>query len=418
MLLDESKAIMSRRDFLQSSGIRLGLLSASLSAAKRNDGVSDPLSEHRITSITGFQPTCPRPKLVGKKSHLDIHGRVTNERCLWIRTNHRVDGVGIGNLNRDLAKKIIGQTVDQIWDPKQGAVGLLGRADHAIFDFVGKILGVPARRLIGNGGLQQDPAYDKSIYFADLLSEYEERGVARILEEVEAGLDAGHRALKVKVGRGYRWMPKQDGFRRDVELVTAIRKLVGAEIRLMVDSNNGYSFKERIQFLEAIDTELFFVEEMFPEDPESNLRLKEYIQDQGWKALVADGESAREVAHFDPYLEVDALDVFQPDIRAFGLSLQWQLSELINSYGRLGRLAPHNWGSHLGVYMQAILASGIPDFLMAEMDSSSSDLFDTSAFKFADGLMTVPQIPGVGLQFRQDVFESTYRPQSWTATLD
>ena len=35
--------------------------------------------------------------------------------------------------------------------------------------------------------------------------------------------------------------------------------------------------------------------------------------------------------------------------------------------------------------MQAVLARGIPNFFMAEMDTSTSDLFDASAFEFREG---------------------------------
>ena len=44
------------------------------------------------------------------------------------------------------------------------------------------------------------------------------------------------------------------------------------------------------------------------------------------------------------------------------------------------KLAPHNWASFLGLYMQLVLARGIPNFLIAEQDTSTRDLFDTSAF--------------------------------------
>ena len=198
----------------------------------------------------------------------------------------------------------------------------------------------------------------------------------------------------------------------------AIRKLVGPEVRLMVDANNAFDLDGTIRWLDAVDDDLFFVEEMFPERVEDDLKLKEYLKSKGRKTLVADGESAREVGHFDPYLKAGALDVLQADIRAFGLTLLWELSRRAAAAGHSALLAPHNWGSFLGVYMMVVLGRGIPNFLMAEQDTSSSDLFDTSAFVKKEGRMKVPDTPGCGLVLREDVFEARYRKEAWTVGRD
>src|SRR5262249_50696189 len=152
-----------------------------------------------------------------------------------------------------------------------------------------------------------------------------------------------------------KWMEKEAGVRRDVEVVQAIRKRVGKDVRLMIDANNGYDLDSACRFLDAVGDELFFVEGMFPEVGEQDLKLKASLRGKGWKTLVADGESAREVGHFDTFIENRAIDVLQPDIRAFGLTLQWELSRKIPADSGIA-LAPHNWGSFLGLPMQLVLA--------------------------------------------------------------
>ena len=371
-----------------------------------------------ITKVTGFRHVCQRPRFVGKNSHLDDHGRTTTDHVLRITTDQGVEGIGVGNVTPEVARRVIGHSLDEFWSDERKVVSPLGRADHALYDLIGKALGVPAWKLLGGEGPEWVPVYDGSIYFDDLLPEYADRGVARIVEEVQAGLDAGHRAFKIKVGRGFKWMEPEAGFRRDVEVMRAIRKLVGPEVRLMVDANNGFDLDGTIRWLDAVDDDLFFVEEMFPERVEDDLELKEYLKSKGWKTLVADGESAREVDHFDPYIKAGALDVLQPDIRAFGLTLLWELSRRAVTAGQSALLAPHNWGSFLGVYMKVVLGRGIPNFLMAEQDTSSSDLFDTSAFAMKEGQMKVPDTPGCGLVLREDVFEAKYRKEAWTVGRD
>jgi len=403
---------MNRREFLAAAGANV--VGASLGSAQAAINI-DALKSFNITKVVGFRHVCPRPKLVGKNSRLDVHGNQTSDNVLRIATDQGVEGFGHGAATQENARKLLGHTLAEFWKPGVGVVSPLGRADHALYDLVGKALGVPAWKLLGGQGPTWVPVYDGSIYFNDLLPEFQDKGVARLLEEVEMGLNAGHRAFKIKVGRGAKWMDKLAGFRRDVEGVQAIRRRVGKDVKLMVDANNGFDLEETMRWLDAVGDDLFFVEEMFPEAVEQDLRLKEYLRKKGWKTAVADGESAREVNHFDDFIGKEALDVLQPDIRAFGITLQWELSRKAATNQSV-KLAPHNWGSFLGLYMQLMLARGIPNFLIAEEDRSTSDLFDTSAFVIKEGLMSVPDIPGCGLVLREDVFQKKYIGKTWAVS--
>jgi L-alanine-DL-glutamate epimerase-like enolase superfamily enzyme len=399
---------MNRRHFL---GLSTGLL---VGAALPGDADvrAGALKDFRITRVTGFRHVCPRPKFIGKNAFLGDHGRETAEDVLRIATNQGVEGIGIGTATPELARKLIGHRLDEYWKPRLGVVSPLGRADHALFDLIGKALHVPAWKLIGGQGPEWVPVYDGSFYFSDLMPEYKDRGVARLLEEIEASLQAGHRAFKIKVGRGHKWMEEKAGFRRDVEVVQAIRRRIGKEATLMVDANNGFGLETTKRWLDAVGDDLFWIEEPFPEVVEQDLELKAFLRQKGWKTRIADGESAHEVRHFDPFLEPEAIDVLQPDIRHFGLTLQWELARKMASRPAL-KLAPHNWGSFLGLYMMLVLARGIPNFLLAEQDPSTSDLFDVSGFEFKDGKMRVPDTPGCGLRLREDVFREKYAKGAW-----
>src|SRR5262249_43824631 len=220
----------------------------------------------------------------------------------------------------------------------------------------------------------------------------------------------------VKVGRGFRWMDRDAGLRRDVEVVKAVRRLVGPDVKLMADANNAFDLEDAERWLDAAGGEnLFFVEEMFPEQVERDLMLKAYLRAKGYATLVADGESARDLDDFDALVAHEALDVFQPDIRAFGLTRQAAVARKLAVKPRL-KLAPHNWGSFLGFFMQLTLGRAVPNFLIAEQDPCASDLFDTSAYTFKDGEVGVPDVPGCGLTLREDVFQAKYAKNAWTVS--
>ena len=60
----------------------------------------------------------------------------------------------------------------------------------------------PIHALLGGAGPERVPVYDGSLYFADLLPQYERSWRDRFREEIDMGKAAGHSAFKVKVGRG------------------------------------------------------------------------------------------------------------------------------------------------------------------------------------------------------------------------
>ncbi|HIA49973.1 MAG TPA: hypothetical protein EYN90_05250 [Acidobacteria bacterium] len=338
--------------------------------------------------------------MVGKNSHLDVHGDTATDTLLIIDTTSGLQGFGWANASETEAVELLNKDPLNFFHPAQGVVSPLGRGDAPLWDLAGKILGEPAWRLLGGYGPEWVPVYDGSIYFSDLQPEYAERGISRILEEVDHSLERGHRAFKIKVGRGFKWMEPEVGLARDIEVVRAIRAHVDPDVKLMVDSNNGYDLDTTKRFLEEADVEFFFVEEMFPESVEEDLELKRWIQARGWETLVADGESARDIEHFTPYIARAAFDVLQGDIRRFGFTELRDLARLAAPAG-IG-LAPHNWGSYLGLYMQAVLGRGIPNFVMAEQDPAQTELFDASGFELREGRMRVPDTPGCGLALRTE----------------
>src|SRR5262245_8004224 len=174
---------MDRRQFLQSAaGSALGATLVRAADPVR----TDDLKRFKVTRITGFLHVCKRPRFVGKNAVRDVHGDTTSEDVVRIATDQGVEGIGIGRAAPDVARRLVGHGLDEYWRPGVGVVSPLGRADHALYDLVGKALNVPAWRLFGGHGPERVPVYDGGVYFNDLLPEHQGRGVARLLGEVEA----------------------------------------------------------------------------------------------------------------------------------------------------------------------------------------------------------------------------------------
>ncbi|HVA46322.1 MAG TPA: enolase C-terminal domain-like protein [Pirellulales bacterium] len=388
---------MYRRNFL--SAISAALFAGTLQGA-------EPPSDTRVTRVVGFNVISRRNKLAGKNARLDVHGDRGHDRMLRIYTNLGLEGIGNCAISKEAAAGLLGKNPFDFYQPAvRRVVGPFGAGTMPLWDLAGKLLKKPAYELLGGDGAQKVPAYDGSIYFADLLPQYGDRWADRFREEIDMGLTLGHRAFKIKIGRGFKWMPRVEGDRRDLEVVKLIRKHAGPDVLLGVDANNGYDLAGAKRLLDELgDEKLAFVEELFPEIVEQCLELKSFIRQRGWDTLVADGETQHELAAYEPFMEAGAVDVFQGDMNHFGVD--GILAEAAMGKPHGGRIAPHNWGSLVGFYMELHVGRAVSNFYRAEHDPLASDVIVADGYQIKDGMVGVPDSAGFGLTIDEAAFAS------------
>jgi L-alanine-DL-glutamate epimerase-like enolase superfamily enzyme len=391
---------MKRREFLTTLGAAVGA-----AAFSRVAWAADLPNDVTIERIIRFDLASRRPKLVGKNSRLDVHGDSASDRMVRLVASDGTEGLGSCRASEEDLRPLLGRSVSELYSPEKRWVTVLGREDMPVWDLVGKLLQRPVYELLGGAGPQRVPVYDGSIYFADLLPQYESTWRDRFKEEIDMGMERGHRTFKIKIGRGNRWMPRAEGDRRDLEVVTLIRRHGGQEIRLGVDANDGYDLAGAKRFMEeGGDLDIAFTEEMFPETVENCLALKAFYGDRGWKTLLADGEGQREIEGFKPYIAAQAMDVLQGDMKHFGFADILREAEWARPQGIV--IAPHNWGSLIGFYMQLHVGRAITNFYAAENDPLDTPVLVADGYKIADGVATVPAVPGFGLSLNEDAFAS------------
>lgn len=379
---------MRRRDFLAA---------ASAAALARAVRAADPPADVRITRAVGFDLACKRSKVAGKNARLDVHGDAATDRMVRLYTTAGVEALGNCRAGEKAAAQLIGKDPFAFYRRDDRAVaGPLGAGTMPLWDLLGKLLKKPAYDLLGGAGPKRVPVYDGSIYFADLLPQYAADWPDRFREEIDAGLKLGHRAFKIKVGRGAKWMTRGEGDARDVEVVKLVRKHAGRDVLLAVDANNGYDLAGAKRFLDAVGGEnLAFVEELFPEVVGECLELKRYMKDRGWATLLADGETQGDLAAFKPFLGAKAIDVYQADMNRFGF--EGILTEAAWAKAAGAVVAPHNWGSLVGYYMQLHVGRAVTNFYRAEHDPLSTAVLVADGYDRRDGTTSVPDAPGFGL---------------------
>jgi L-alanine-DL-glutamate epimerase-like enolase superfamily enzyme len=104
--------------------------------------------------------------------------------------------------------------------------------DIALWDIVGKRAGLPLYRLLG-GYTNQVPAYVTGGYYT------EGRGIPELITECQGYVEAGYRAIKIKVGG--------TTLDNDVARVKALRQALGDDIDIMLDANRAWDVKTAIE---------------------------------------------------------------------------------------------------------------------------------------------------------------------------
>lgn len=184
--------------------------------------------------------------------------------------------------------------------------------DMALYDLQGKLLGLPACRLLG-GVCRGSVPVSRPIGI-----EPADAAVKKALGYVKLG----HKTLKLKVGEDYR---------EDIKRVHAVREAVGGDIAIRIDGNQGFDFPTALQICRALEKcDIQYFEQPLPAwDHEGMARLRMV---SGFR-LAAD-ESLHSLRDAMSLIRHNAADVFIIKfIKTSGLTMARQIAAVAGSAG-------------------------------------------------------------------------------------
>lgn len=360
----------------------------------------------RIRKIEWATLEGKRERKAGCNARLGAHGLVTKAQMARIETDDGNTGIGRARITEAEAEAFLGLRIGGLISENgvNGEDAVL--LEYPLWDLAGKLRGLPVYALLNEELRDADgfesPCYDTSLYMDELHIEDHDEAAALIAAEAVSGLDQGHKAFKIKIGRGALHMPIDEGMHRDIAVIAAVRQAVGDDSRIMVDVNNGYNVNLTKWLLrETADLNIYWLEEPFHEDRTLFTHLKEWMKSEGLNVLIADGEgecSSRLVE----WAGDGIVDVIQYDIFGLGFSEWCRIGPELDAIG--ARSAPHHWGEPYGNYAAGHLAARIRNFEAVEWDESTTPGLDVSAYSIKDGFVQIPRLPGFGIKLEEAIF--------------
>ncbi len=263
----------------------------------------------------------------------------------------------------------------------QGRMGITTMAmsalDIALWDAVGRAAGKPLWQLWG-GRPDPIPVCGSGCY----------RGLGHdgMIEKAERFVAEGYRAIKMQVAHVF----THD---EDIANVRDMRAALGDDIEIMVDVNQGWTAAEAIEVGRKLDEyRIAWLEEpVIADDFDGYHAIADAI-----KTPVVGGEN--HFTHYDmkPFFASGKIPILQPDIMRGGYT---ELRVIAEHAHRAGiKIAPHMF-PELSVHLNAAIPN--PSW-MEEMGWYNHLWVEPN--RPEDGMLTPPDRPGHGMDFRPELF--------------
>jgi L-alanine-DL-glutamate epimerase-like enolase superfamily enzyme len=306
------------------------------------------------------------------------------------------------------APKLLGQDahrVEGLWQEMyqeallQGRAGAVLRAisilDIALWDRNARAAGLPLYKFLGAVATDRVPAYASGGYYLP------GKTPERLAAEVRGYVEAGFRAVKIKVGR-----LADPGAER--ARVAAAREAIGPDAILMLDANNAWSdLPTALRFMRVYEEfDPYWIEEPFgPDDIENHARLA-----AATPVPVATGEIEVGRWRFKELLDKEAAAILQTDAAVCGgISEFRRIAATAASYGVT--VCPH-WFHDLHAHLVAATPNArYVEFFPDDQVLNFRRLVGTQ-LETRDGDVLLSDRPGLGFDFDGQSVEK-YALEPW-----
>jgi L-alanine-DL-glutamate epimerase-like enolase superfamily enzyme len=320
-----------------------------------------------------------------------------------------------GNI-QNLRSSLVGERLDSPDDIRRIAERALRRgldieqihhalsgAEIALWDLLGRRRGSPVWQLLEEGAGGRPRAHPKLPYGSVLFADTPEA--------------TRERAAELR-GRGFRaakfgWGPLGAGEAQDVELVRAAREGLGPGLKLMVDAGVAFGEDDETAYRRAVafrPFDLHWLEEPLLPDAVSAYRR---LAERRPPVPIAAGEGSNRYRFAEDLIENGKVSFIQIDAgRIGGLDAAHRVRRLAESRGVV--YVNHTFKSHLSLAAALHVFAAVERFELLEYPAGGSELasslVEDPLLPGPDGLVRVPEAPGLGVQVSRAALERFLLP--------
>ena len=262
----------------------------------------------------------------------------------------------------------------------------LSAIDNALWDLKGKIFNLPLYRLLG-GNKTSVP-----VYASGGGTSYDDD---QLVDEMRMIVARGYKAVKFKVG-----VEGGQNINRDVVRVRKVRDAIGPAIKILVDANNCFDAATAVQLANRIREYdiTVFEEPVFADDIPGLARFR-----KGTDIPLATGEHEYTKFGVRDLLLNEAADIVQADgARAGGYTEMLKIAALTQTWNV--KFAPHAM-EHTHLHLMAAIPNGFMLERLLMFEDLTAHVFK-NAPEPKEGMMAVPDLPGMGLVLDMDFVRS------------
>lgn len=294
---------------------------------------------------------------------------------------------------------------DAYWRGGPVLMSALSAVETALWDILGKSLGVPVYQLLGGRANDKVRIYVNG-WFAGAKTP-EEFGM-KAAEAVKRGVTA----MKWDpFGKNYMNISNAE-LSTALERVDTVRRAVGDKIDLLIEGHGRFDVPTGIKIAKELEQfKPMFFEEPVPPD---NLEALKAVRDKSPVAISA-GERLYGRRDYRNLFELRAADYIQPDIsHAGGIMELKKIASVAETY--YIPFAPHNPSGPVANAATLQLAACCPNFSILEIMYSDVDWrkdVTNEALEYKDGYITIPDKPGLGIEIdEEECLKHPYQPHT------
>lgn len=342
--------------------------------------------------------------------------KVRNVTLVFVKTDEGITGIGESDcaggppivtatiVEHELKPKILGMDpfdVERIWRTlydntmmhgRRGAIiAAISGIDIGLWDIMGKTVNKPIYKLLGGARDQVMPYASQGFYRPG-------KGLEYLAQETNRAVESGYKAIKMKIGKL--------SIPEDIKRIREVRRIIGDDILLFVDGNSVYSVKEALRVarhLEELNV-YFFEEPVSPDNIQGSAQLA-----AATSVAIAGYETEYTRYGFRNFIDARAIDIAQPSIiRVGGITEGRRIAAYAGAHHL--PVAAHMFSSGISFLANLHFIAGVENGFLLEFEQNfnplRTDILAPQVFQVdGDGLITLPQGPGLGVEIDLSVIE-------------